>query len=80
MLLLPDLLGFWLTGSAGAERTNASTTGLYDVRSGEWATELAERVGVPPGILPPLRSAGTVDRARCCRTSRALSASVPTCP
>ena len=33
MLLLPDLLGFWLTGSVGAERTNASTTGLYDVRS-----------------------------------------------
>ena len=32
MLLLPDLLGYWLTGSAGAERTNASTTGLYDVR------------------------------------------------
>ena len=60
MLLLPDLLGFWLTGSAGAERTNASTTGLYDVLSGEWATDLAERIGVPPGILPPLRSAGTV--------------------
>ena len=26
MLLLPDLLGYWLTGRVGAERTNASTT------------------------------------------------------
>jgi sugar (pentulose or hexulose) kinase len=58
LLLLPDLLGYWLTGKLGAERTNASTTGLYDVRAHEWATELAERVGVPAAILPPLRSAG----------------------
>jgi len=29
LLLLPDLLGYWLTGEVGAERTNASTTGLH---------------------------------------------------
>jgi len=58
LLLLPDLLGHWLTGAVGAERTNASTTGLYDVRARTWATELADRVGVPSSILPPLRSAG----------------------
>ena len=63
MLLLPDLLGFWLTGSSGAERTNASTTGLYDVRSGEWATDLADRIGIPP--VDPAAAAvapATVDR------------------
>jgi len=58
MLLLPDLFGYWLTGRVGAERTNASTTGLYDVRARGWATDLADRVGVPSGILPPLRAAG----------------------
>lgn len=58
MLLLPDLLGYWLTGQVGAERTNASTTGLYDVRSRAWAFELAERVGIPSAILPPLREPG----------------------
>jgi rhamnulokinase len=58
LLLLPDLLGYWLTGRAGAERTNASTTGLYDVRSGAWATALADRVGIPSAILPPIREAG----------------------
>ena len=60
LLLLPDLLGYWLTGEVGAERTNASTTGLYDVRSRSWATELADLVGVPSAILPPLRSPGDV--------------------
>ncbi|MGZ4446054.1 MAG: rhamnulokinase [Nocardioides sp.] len=60
LLLLPDLLAYWLTGQVGAERTNASTTGLYDVRRRAWAGDLAERVGIPSAILPPLRSAGDV--------------------
>ncbi len=59
MLLVPDLLAYWLTGAVGAERTNASTTQLYDVRSRAWATGLASRVGVPPRILPPLREPGS---------------------
>jgi len=60
LLLMPDLLTYWLTGELGAERTIASTTGLYDVRTGEWSKELTERIGVPPSILPPLRDPGTV--------------------
>ncbi len=60
LLLVPDLLGYRLTGQVGAERTNASTTGLYDVRSRQWATALAARVGVPAGLLPPLRDPGSV--------------------
>jgi sugar (pentulose or hexulose) kinase len=60
LLLLPDLLTYWLTGEVGAERTNASTTGLYDVRTREWSLELAKRIGLPWSILPPLREPGTV--------------------
>jgi sugar (pentulose or hexulose) kinase len=60
LLLLPDLLGYWLTGIVGAERTNASTTQLYDVRSGEWAVDLCRRLGLPSSILPPLNDPGTV--------------------
>jgi rhamnulokinase len=60
MLLLPDLLGYWLTGAVGAEATNASTTQLYDVRARGWATGLAERVGVPSRILPALREPGDI--------------------
>ena len=60
MLLMPDLLGYWLTGEIGAEVTNASTTGLLDARSGTWDNELAARLGIVPGLLPPLYHAGTI--------------------
>jgi len=60
LLLLPDLLGYWLTGEVVAERTNASTTGLYDVRRREWALELAKRLHLPWSVLPELRDPGTV--------------------
>ena len=70
LLLIPDLLGYWLTGSVGAEVTNASTTGLLDVTTGTWATGLIEDAGIPARIFPPLRQPGdalgpiTVDQAR----------------
>jgi rhamnulokinase len=59
MLLIPDLLAYWLTGEAGAEVTNASTTQLYDVRAESWATGLIERAGLPLRLFPPLRRPGT---------------------
>jgi len=58
MLLIPDLLGYWLTGATGAERTNASTTQLYDVRVGAWAKGLVEDLDLPVELLPELRSPG----------------------
>ena len=60
MLLLPDLLGSWLTGRAVAERTNASTTGLLNVSTREWDAQLAARLDLPAAILPELVDAGTV--------------------
>ena len=58
LLLIPDLLGYWLTGSVGAEVTNASTTGLLDVRAQAWATPLMGRAGLRPALFPPLRRPG----------------------
>ena len=58
LLLIPDLFARWLTGSVGAEATNASTTGLYDVRSGTWAAEIVAALGLPEGLLPPIRRPG----------------------
>ncbi|NYF12284.1 rhamnulokinase [Pseudoclavibacter sp. JAI123] len=60
MLLLPDLLAYWLTGAQVAERTNASTTGLLRADTREWDAELAEQVGVPARILPHLVDPGAV--------------------
>ena len=62
-----------LTGSPasrGAERTNASTTGLLDathrrVVDGRCST----RLGLRAGLLPPLRRARARSSGRCCSTS-----------
>jgi rhamnulokinase len=56
LLLIPDLLSYWLTGERGAEYTNATTTGLIDVRSGRWSPELTR--DLPSGLLPDLRHPG----------------------
>jgi rhamnulokinase len=58
LLLIPDLLAYWLTGVIGAEVTNASTTALLDVTSRTWAVGLMERAGIAPGLFPPLRQPG----------------------
>ncbi len=54
MLLVPDLLAFWLTGTRRAEATNASTTGLVNVTTGQWDDALIGRLGYPRGVFPPL--------------------------
>ncbi|ASR39798.1 carbohydrate kinase [Prauserella marina] len=58
MLLLPDLIGYQLTGEIGAEVTNASTTALLDATTRRWSAELVARAGLPDGLLPPLRQPG----------------------
>ncbi len=59
-LMIPDLLGYWLTGREVAEETIASTTGLLDARTGDWAPELVEALGLPGGLLPDVVPAGRV--------------------
>ncbi|MCX5323336.1 rhamnulokinase family protein [Streptomyces sp. NBC_00120] len=58
LLMIPDLLVHWLTGSIGAEETNASTTGLFDARTGTWAGHILDRLSLDPELLPPLRAPG----------------------
>ena len=57
LLLIPDLLTYWLTGEIGAERTNASTTQVYDVRSRSWARGVIAAAGLPD-VFPPLHPPG----------------------
>ena len=58
-VLIPDLLSFWLTGQLRTEITNASTTGLLDVRSGTWSTGLLDALAIPRDLLPELEQPGT---------------------
>jgi len=59
LLLVPDLLAYWMTGRQIAERTNASTTGLVNVRTGQWDDALIERLALPRTLFPELVDAGT---------------------
>jgi len=60
VLLVPDLMTYWLSGQLGTELTNASTTGLLDTRVLKWADEVGEALYVPIKMFPRLRSAGEV--------------------
>ena len=57
-LLVPDLIGYWLTGRMVTERTNASTTGLLDVHTRTWDTDLIGMLGLGADLFPPLVDAG----------------------
>ena len=57
--LVPDLLAYWLSGELANERTNASTTGLLDARTGEWSHDLISRLGLPARPFGALVEPGT---------------------
>ncbi len=58
MLMIPDLIGYWLTGVMAAEETNGSTTGLFDIARRHWATDLLDELGLPRAILRATRRPG----------------------
>jgi len=58
VLLIPDLIGYWLSGARVAEITNASTTGLFDLDRQAWAVDLVDELQLPRAALPPLTPAG----------------------
>lgn len=51
-VLSKDYIRFRLTGVLATDKTDASGTGLFDVRSGEWASTLIEKIGLPLSIFP----------------------------
>lgn len=57
-LLIPDLIGYWLTGRQVTEHTNASTTGLLHT-TGAWDDELAARLGLRPDLFPGVVEPGS---------------------
>ena len=54
MLLIPDLMNYWLTGEKACEYTNATTTQLLDLEEGGWAGDLFEGMSLPSRILAPI--------------------------
>lgn len=59
LLMTPDLIGYWLTGERTCEATIASTSQLIDARSGDWAWELVEKMGIPSRLFGGISAPGT---------------------
>jgi rhamnulokinase len=59
LLMLPDLLHFWLCGEKTTEFTNATTTQCFDQVHKTWAEQLLARFEIPAGIFQPISSPGS---------------------
>jgi len=60
ILLMPDLFLYLLSGTAVAEKTILSTSGLLDSATGEPSPEVFGRLGLPTRLIPARVQAGTV--------------------
>ena len=63
LLMLPDLLGFFLTGEAKTEYTNATTSMLYNPTTKDWDWQTIDALGLPRKIFTKLDRAGALVQA-----------------
>jgi len=60
-LLMPkDYVRMMLTGELGTDSSDASATGLFDIRRREWADEPIARLKLPKSIFPQLTNSSEV--------------------
>lgn len=54
LLMMPDLLTYFLTGECHAEYTVSTTTQMLDIHTGKWSDELLTRLALPRRLFPEL--------------------------
>jgi rhamnulokinase len=59
-VMFPEFVLYWLSGRRVGEYTNASHTGLVNLKTGTWDGELFEILGLAVEAAPPLVPTGTV--------------------
>ncbi|WP_258358772.1 rhamnulokinase [Moorella sulfitireducens] len=59
-LMVPDLFNFFFTGIKAGEFTNATTTQMYNPRTGTWATDMLAKLDLPVNLLPEVNPPGTI--------------------
>ncbi|WP_338825550.1 L-Rhamnulokinase [Moorella humiferrea] len=60
LLMMPDIFNFFFTGVKAGEFTNATTTQMYNPRTGIWAVDLLTKLDLPVNLLPAVNPPGTV--------------------
>jgi len=59
-VMFPEYVLYWLSGRRVGEYTNASHTGLVNLKTGTWDAELFEMLGLAVEAAPPIVTTGTV--------------------
>ena len=59
-VMLPEFVLYWLSGKRVVEYTNATHTGLVNLKTGDWDRELFEMLGLAIEAAPPIVATGTV--------------------
>lgn len=59
LLMIPDLLRYFLTGEKQHEFTNATTTQLFNPAANDWDRELIKQIGIPAEWFGPIVAPGT---------------------
>ena len=60
VLLMADLVSYFLSGTPVQEYTLATTTGMYDAESRDWSRDIILGAKIPPGMVPEIVAPGTV--------------------
>lgn len=60
LLMIPDLLRYFLTGIKKSEFTNATTTQLFNPNLMKWDSELLDTLGLPEKIFQEVVGPGTI--------------------
>ena len=59
-LNIADYLNYLFSGVGRAEMSLASTTQMFNPRTGNWSAELIDRFNLPQRLFPPIVSSGTL--------------------
>lgn len=60
LLFMPDLFNYWLSGIKKTEFTLATTSQLYNSRTGDWDPEIFGHLAVPRNLMQEVVQPGTV--------------------
>lgn len=60
LLMMPDLINYYLTGEIKTERTIASTTQLYNPKIKNWDYELIEKLGLKTNLFSEIVNPGYI--------------------
>lgn len=60
LLMMPDLLNYYLTGFVGVERSIASTTQMMDARTRRWRQDVLEMFEIDTRLLPHIIPEGQI--------------------